>query len=33
VQLIGPAFREDFVLDAAQAIEDTRGVLTPMEPR
>lgn len=33
VQVIGPAFREDVVLDAAQAIEDARGVLTPVEPR
>ncbi|OQO89467.1 indole acetimide hydrolase [Saccharomonospora piscinae] len=32
VQLIGPAWREDVVFDAAQAIEDTCGVLTPMEP-
>ncbi len=30
VQLIGPAFREDAVLDAAQVIEDACGVLTPV---
>jgi amidase len=29
VQIIGPRFREDLVLDAAQAIEDHLGVLTP----
>ncbi|GAB3459997.1 hypothetical protein GCM10027436_66870 [Actinophytocola sediminis] len=33
VQLIGPPWREDVVLDAAQALEDTHGVLTPVEPR
>ncbi|RII09218.1 Acylamidase [Streptomyces sp. YIM 130001] len=33
VQLIGPAWREDVVLDAAQAVENTCGVLTPTEPR
>ncbi len=33
VQLIGPRFREDLCLDAAEAIEQVLGVLTPMEPR
>ncbi|HSK92826.1 MAG TPA: amidase family protein, partial [Candidatus Angelobacter sp.] len=33
VQLIGPAYREDLCLDAAQAIEDRLGILTPIEPR
>ncbi len=33
VQLIGARFREDLLLDAAQAIEDRARVLTPIEPR
>ncbi|MDP9330400.1 MAG: amidase [Actinomycetota bacterium] len=33
VQLIGDRFREDLVLDAAQAIEDRAPVLTPIQPR
>ena len=33
VQVIGPRFREDLCLDAAQAIEDRLGVLTPIDPR
>jgi amidase len=33
VQLIGARFREDLLLDAAQAIEDRAGVFTPIEPR
>ena len=33
VQLIGAHFREDLLLDAAQAIEDRAPVLTPIEPR
>jgi amidase len=33
VQLIGARFREDLMLDAAQAIEDRAPVLTPIEPR
>jgi amidase len=33
VQLIGGKFREDLLLDAAQAIEDRAPVLTPMQPR
>lgn len=32
VQLVGPAFREDAVLDAAQVVEDARGVLAPLAP-
>ncbi|MGY3847184.1 amidase [Streptomyces sp. NRRL F-5193] len=32
VQIIGRAFREDLCLDAAQAIEDRLGVLTPIDP-
>ncbi|MET9297092.1 amidase [Streptomyces sp. NPDC003077] len=31
-QVIGRAFREDLCLDAAQAIEDRLGVLTPVDP-
>lgn len=33
VQIIGPRFREDACLDAAQALEERLGVLTPIEPR
>ncbi len=33
VQLIGDRFREDLCLDAAEAIEDRLGVLTPIAPR
>lgn len=33
VQLIGAHFREDLLLDAAQAIEDRAPVLTPIQPR
>ncbi|MFB7981072.1 amidase [Streptomyces vinaceus] len=33
VQLVGRAFREDLCLDAAQAVEDRLGVLTPVDPR
>lgn len=33
VQLIGQRFREDLCLDAAAAIEDRLGILTPIDPR
>lgn len=33
VQIIGRAYREDLCLDAAEAIEDRLGVLTPIDPR
>ncbi|WP_256105826.1 amidase [Streptomyces sp. ODS05-4] len=33
IQIVGRAFREDLCLDAAQAIEDRLGVLTPVNPR
>ena len=33
VQVIGPLYREDLCLDAAQAIEDRLGILTPIDPR
>ncbi|GAA4286386.1 amidase [Georgenia daeguensis] len=33
VQVIGPRYREDLCLDAAAAIEDRCGVLTPIDPR
>ncbi|MEU1075905.1 MULTISPECIES: amidase [unclassified Streptomyces] len=33
VQIIGRPFREDLCLDAAQAVEDRLGVLTPVDPR
>jgi amidase len=33
VQVIGGRYREDLCLDAAEAIEDRLGVITPIEPR
>lgn len=33
VQIVGRAFREDLCLDAAQAVENRLGVLTPIDPR
>ena len=33
VQIIGPRYREDACLDAAQAIEDRLGTFTPIDPR
>jgi amidase len=33
VQVIGPRYREDLCLDAAQAIEERLGILTPIDPR
>ena len=33
VQVIGPRFREDLCLDAAAAIEDAVGIITPIDPR
>lgn len=33
VQLVGPPFREEVCLDAAQVVQDAAGVLTPIEPR
>lgn len=33
VQVIGPRYREDLCLDAAAAIEDRVGILTPIDPR
>ncbi|MGW1188484.1 amidase [Streptomyces sp. NPDC002559] len=33
VQIVGRAFREDLCLDAARAVEDRLGVLTPIDPR
>jgi amidase len=33
VQIIGQRYREDLCLDAAAAIEDRLGVLTPIDPR
>ena len=32
VQLIGPRYGESVCLDAAQAIEDRLGILTPIDP-
>jgi amidase len=32
VQVIGPRYREDACLDAAQAIEDRIGIVTPIDP-
>ncbi len=33
VQIIGDSFREDLCLDAAQIVEESMGVLTPIDPR
>jgi amidase len=33
VQVIGPRYREDMCLDAASAIEDSLGSITPIDPR
>ena len=33
VQVIGPRYREDLCLDAATAIEDRLGTVTPIDPR
>jgi amidase len=33
VQLIGPRYREDVCLDAAAAVEDQVGIITPIDPR
>lgn len=33
VQVIGPRYREDLCLDAASALEDKVGIITPIDPR
>jgi amidase len=33
VQVIGPRYREDLCLDAAAAMEDRLGIITPIDPR
>lgn len=33
VQIIGPRYREDLCLDAAEAVEERLGVITPIDPR
>lgn len=33
VQVIGPRYREDLCLDAAEAIEDRLGIIAPIDPR
>jgi amidase len=33
VQVIGPLYREDLCLDAAAALEDRLGIITPIDPR
>ncbi len=33
VQIIGGRYREDLCLDAAEAIEERLGVVTPIDPR
>jgi amidase len=33
VQVIGPRYREDLCLDAAAALEDSLGIITPIDPR
>jgi amidase len=32
VQVIGPRYREDLCLDAGAALEDTVGIVTPIDP-
>jgi amidase len=32
VQVIGPRYREDLCLDAAEVIEDRVGIFTPIDP-
>jgi amidase len=32
VQLIAGRYREDLCLDAAQAVEDRLGIITPIDP-
>ena len=32
VQVIGPRYREDRCLDAAAALEDRLGIITPVDP-
>jgi amidase len=32
VQVIGPRYREDLCLDAAAALEDRLGIITPIDP-
>jgi len=32
VQVIGPRYREDLCLDAAAALEDWVGIITPIDP-
>jgi amidase len=33
VQVIGPRYREDWCLDAAAAVEERVGIITPLDPR
>jgi len=33
VQVIGPRYREDLCLDAAAALEDRLGIITPIDPK
>jgi amidase len=33
IQIIGPRYREDLCLDAATALEDALGIITPIDPR
>jgi amidase len=33
VQVIGPRYREDLCLDAAAALKDRVGIITPIDPR
>jgi amidase len=33
VQVIGPGDREDLCLDAAAALEDRVGIITPIDPK
>jgi len=33
VQVIGPRYREDLCLDAAAAVQDRLGIITPIDPQ
>jgi amidase len=33
VQVIGPRYREDLCLDAAAAVEERLGIITPIDPK
>ena len=33
VQIVGPSYREDLCVDAAAALEERVGIITPIDPR